>query len=791
MSFSYANPASGPSAGSIGWFNFANIVMNPGDTLTGLGGTLMDGSTVTFDLAMSLVSGPARAFGGSPVPTYSGARFGTLGYTGILGNAALYETAIIPSAGAYAFTMSNIVLKDAGGNAISNYTAVVADAESTNLLESWVWNTNGGGWKQLAALGATFPVLTGLGTPTATMTGTAAAGIGAYVLTTQTPTQMVLTANNAINGRQAFSVGFAVTKVTVQKNIGARIDSSDQFVVDIAGTPNAQATTAGILDGIQSETAQVFAIPGNVYTINEAMAPLSASALTDYNVVVSAVNNALGGTIPPTGTLPINFTPALGDDVVYTILNAAPETFIKTVDKAFTDIGEVLTYTVTVNNTNNFTVNNVLVTDLLPAGTTYIGNLIVSAPFTGVAPATGITIASIGANDAVTLSWQVKVNSSTPVTTPITNIATVTVPGGTSGVTNITQTQVVHAFVSTQKSVDKTSANVGDTLTYTLLLNNLGNTAANNIVITDPVPAGTTYVAGSATGTVAFTGTPLTTISLTAPIAVGGSATITYKVKAASAIPAVNPISNTASIVYDYTVDPAAPNGVSATGTSNTATTQISNATLKTVKKSDKVFGYIGDIITYQVAITNTGNVPADNIVLTDPVPNGTVYVLNSLASNVAFTGSPMTNIQLTNPIAPGETVSLSYQLKVVAIPNPNPIVNTMTAAFAYTVNPLSPNGVLGTSVSNAVDTLVFKNNYSQEISDLIHSIALQEAAIGNIANAEGAKIQRMLALGASTNELLCVNKSVTDMLDALGTLESVLKQKLSSVDCQISPSCM
>ncbi|MEF9896367.1 MAG: hypothetical protein RR843_11390, partial [Clostridia bacterium] len=51
MPFSYATPGSGPSAGGIGWFNFGNLVLNPGGTISGLTGTLNDGSTVSFDLS--------------------------------------------------------------------------------------------------------------------------------------------------------------------------------------------------------------------------------------------------------------------------------------------------------------------------------------------------------------------------------------------------------------------------------------------------------------------------------------------------------------------------------------------------------------------------------------------------------------------------------------------------------------------------------------------------------------------------------------------------------------------
>lgn len=793
MSFSYANPTSGPSAGGIGWFNFDNLTLNPGDSFTGLKGTLKDGSVVTFDIAMALISGTARTVTAVPVPTWNGTFFGSSNYTGLLGNEAL-KTSIVYAPGSLSITLSNIVVKDADGNLVPNYTALVADAESTGIGERWTWDTTGGAWKLFTTLGnSSSPPITGIGTPSVSFTGNAPANQNDYVLSTQSPSQLILNSNTTVatGGSQAIAIGFAVTKITVQKNVGQRIDAADQFVLDIAGKPAVQEITAGGMDGIQMENAVIYGIPGNSYTVNETMASGSVSVLNEYTSIISATNATPAGSIPPTGVLPVNFTPVLGDNIIYTFLNAAPESFSKTVDKAHADIGDVLTYTVTVNNPNNFTINNVFVTDATPVGTTYLGNLIVSAPFTGMAPASGITITSIGPDDAVTISWQVQVNSTPSVPTPITNLANVTIPEGITGVTNVVSTKIAHAFISTLKSVNKSNANVNDTLTYRLILTNNGNATANRVVLTDPVPTGMSYVTGSIIGSVPFTGTLTGGLTLTAPIPPGGNATISYKVKVGSSVPAVNPIPNRAFVTYAYTVDPATPNGVTASGSSNTVTTQVSTALLTTVKKADKVMAYIGDVITYQVALTNIGNVPASNVILIDIMPNGTSYVMGSLASDVVFTGSPLTTIHLTHAIEPGETIAFTYQFQVTGIPNPNPIANKMKVTFAYTVNPLDPDGVIGSSVSNTVNTVVFRNNYEQEISDVIHSIALQEAAIGNIANAEGAKIQRMLAMGASPNELLCVNKSVSDMLEALGTLESILKQKLSSVDCQISPTCM
>lgn len=793
MSFVYANPSSGPSAGGIGWFNYGNLTLNPGQSLTGLTGILTDGSTVTFDLALNVISGTGRPFTAVQPPAFPGANFGTTGYTMIPGNVVLNGASIIP-AGISAFTISNIVVLDSIGNPVPNYTAVVADAERTNLGESWNWVTNGGGWKQLAMLGPNPPTLTGLGTPIADIIGTVVGDSSAYVLTTQNPTQLVLTVVDDPQSVQGFALGFAVTKIRLQKNITERIYPSDQFTLNITGTPNDSATTAGASTGLQSQFADVWAIPANAYGINEAMAPGSISLLSDYTRVVTAANSTPGGSIPPIGALPITFAPALGDDVVYTIINAGMQTFHKRVDKAYADVGEVLTYTVTINNLENFSISNVLMTDSTPAGTTYVGNLAVSAPYTGTSPATGITVTSIAANSFVTISWQVQVDTAPPIIDPIENFASVVIPGGNSGDTNTVTTQVRHANLQSSgnfvKGVDLAYAAYGDTLTYTLNLQNTGNVSANTVVVTDSIPGGTTYVPGSVSSSVPFTGDPTTAITLTSPIPASGTATITFQVKLLNGAPPVNPVPNTANVSYSYIVDPVlAP--VSATAVSNTVTTQVSTAKLIVTKTTSQEVAYLDDVFTYSFSITNTGNVAAALTLFTDILPNGLTLQPGSLTVSVPYTLIPPNSILLTNAIAPNEIVTISFQVKVTSMPILNPMVNQGSVTFRYTVNPNNPNGVEGNYVSNAVRTTVFRYNFSQQITDLIQSVALEEAALAAIINAEGAKIQTMAAMGDITHQqLLCLNKSVTDMTETLAMLESVQKQKLNVVRCQINGSC-
>lgn len=697
MSISYANPTSGPSAGGIGWFNFGALSLNPGDTLTGLTGTLSNGVTVSFDLAMTTISGQALTFNASPIPTYPGAYFGTITYNTIAGNVALYNSPG-PIATVSAFTLSNIVLTNPDSTPVNNYSVILADAESTGPSEGLRFVTNGGVWQQLA--GNTPPILTGLGTQIATITGTLGLPQYAYVLYSQSPTQVVVDVTTGINNREAFAIGFATTRVRLQKNIGARIDPSDQFVLDINGVPAAQATTTGNTQGLQPQIASTFATPLTPYIFNESMAAGSASTLTQYTRIVSVANATPAGSIPPSGNFPITFTPILGDDVTYTVLNVAPEVFTKTVDKAFADIGDVLTYTIRVDNPNNFAVNNVVVTDATPAGTTYIGNLSVSTAYTGTDLASGITLTTIPANSFATISWQVQINTVAGIQNPIPNIANVVVPGGTSGASNIVTTQVNTAFVMMHKVANKAFARTGDTITYMIMLSNPGNVPANNVVITDVIPAGTSFVAGSLVGA---TGTP-PTLTLLGSIPANGNANVSFQVLVGDTVPNPNPLSNTASSTFTYTVNPNQPNGANGTAQSDAATTQINVADVTGTKTVDKAYGDFGSILTYTMVFTNNGNVPANNVVVTDAIPAGTTFVAGSL---IGATGTPPT-LTLANPILPEGSATISFQVAVNnAIPTPNPVANIATAAYTYTLDPENPNGATGTSTTNSAITQI------------------------------------------------------------------------------------
>ncbi|MGL4791210.1 MAG: hypothetical protein ACRCW1_07350 [Anaerotignaceae bacterium] len=72
----------------------------------------------------------------------------------------------------------------------------------------------------------------------------------------------------------------------------------------------------------------------------------------------------------------------------------------------------------------------------------------------------------------------------------------------------------------------------------------------------------------------------------------------------------------------------------------------------------------------------------------------------------------------------------------------------------------------------------------NQAITDIIESVALEQTALSHILNAEGEKIQKVVALEtATTADLLAVNKSVESMVNTVARLEMILQSKLSLFD--------
>lgn len=72
----------------------------------------------------------------------------------------------------------------------------------------------------------------------------------------------------------------------------------------------------------------------------------------------------------------------------------------------------------------------------------------------------------------------------------------------------------------------------------------------------------------------------------------------------------------------------------------------------------------------------------------------------------------------------------------------------------------------------------------AQAITDIMESVALEDAALSHILNVEGKQIQRMVAmLDAAPEVLLATNKSAKSMVNTVSRLEMILQSKLSIFD--------
>ncbi|WP_036836504.1 DUF6923 family protein, partial [Pontibacillus litoralis] len=178
-------------------------------------------------------------------------------------------------------------------------------------------------------------------------------------------------------------------------------------------------------------------------------------------------------------------------------------------------------------------------------------------------------------------------------------------------------------LLTIEKSVDPTLACPGDRLMYTIEIENVGAILdAENVIVVDDIPAGTTFIPGSVTVNGMLTGDdPSVGISL-GDIPPGGTVTITYKVEVDDF--GTFPITNIASVSGDN-VEETFSNEV----VTNQAMTNVS-----VVKEAEPQLIECGDILTYTITITNEGPDSSGQIILYDPEPSGTNFIEGSVKVN-------------------------------------------------------------------------------------------------------------------------------------------------------------
>ena len=525
-------------------------------------------------------------------------------------------------------------------------------------------------------------------------------------------------------------------KLTVTKAVSlayATIGDTLVYTVTVTNSGNVPATAVNFRDIIP--TGATF-VPNSV-TINGVIQPgydpfssftlgtinAGDSVIIRFNAIVTSVpipsliantaNVTFTYRINPSGPDIINET---NSNTVTTQINLGQLTLTKTVDKIYATLNDILTYTVVVANTGNVDALNAIFIDNLQSDVSFnTGSVTINGQsFTDYNPNIGFSLGTIPTLGSLIVSFKVTVTK-VPVQIAVENYALVTFsykidPNGQeytkSTPSNTVTTYIIFGSLQVAKLVDLTYATIGDTLNYTVIVTNTGNTTLNQLFFIDTLSNGATFNTGSVivNDIPQPTFDPIAGFPLTNLLS-GNTATIKFTAKV-TLLPVPPVVTNYATVNGVYKIDPTGPN-VQVSATSNTVSTSINVGNVTIVKSVNKLYANVSDTLTYANIITNTGNVTASNLIFTDNLQSEVSFIGGTVRINGVVNPllDPTLGIPLSN-LGPAQTVTVEFDIKINSLPIPPQVQNTSQTQFSYKID---PNGsiITKTSFSNTVTTIV------------------------------------------------------------------------------------
>jgi uncharacterized repeat protein (TIGR01451 family) len=340
---------------------------------------------------------------------------------------------------------------------------------------------------------------------------------------------------------------------------------------------------------------------------------------------------------------------------------------LKQADVTAVSPGGSIEYTIVVANTGSGPATGVIVHDPIPAGTSYVaGSATATAPtvsYNGGANRIEWT-GSIPAGGSVTIKFKVTVSPQIPCDALIRNRVAIVDANGNVLLDASAAVKVIcqgQPLLDIKKEADVATTTPGGLIKYTVTVVNSGTGPATGVTVHDPIPAGTSYVAGSATATaptVSYNG-GANQVEWTGSIPAGGSVTIEFQVQVSDRIDCGTTIHNRAQIVST-----AGAQGPIA----GTSTPVECPQPILTIKKSADVTSTLpGGVIEYTIVIANSGNAPATGVTMIDPIPAGTTFVAGSESATlptVSYNGGS-NQIEWTGTIPAGGSVTITFKVTV------------------------------------------------------------------------------------------------------------------------------
>ena len=219
-------------------------------------------------------------------------------------------------------------------------------------------------------------------------------------------------------------------------------------------------------------------------------------------------------------------------------------------------------------------------------------------------------------------------------------------------------------FVNTvlSKSCNKTEAEVGDTLVYTITFTNNSTLTLNLVTITDTLPDNVTYESSSLTTSPASTSGSLTSGLVFENIAANDTITIIFDVIISTE--GTGDVTNNVSAVSAFTDNSGANQTI--TVDASPVVTPLSSTLLIVTKSSSTAYVTENDQeVEYTITVENAGTKEVTDLVITDILPTGLTLVSGSITINgTASTDDPNTGITISS-LAVGATCTVTFKVTV------------------------------------------------------------------------------------------------------------------------------
>lgn len=320
------------------------------------------------------------------------------------------------------------------------------------------------------------------------------------------------------------SADLSISKTADKTNVN--VGDTLTYLITLANNGPDDATSVTASDILPVGLDLVSALPTQgsyatttgMWTVGD-MSKISTTTLT---LVTTVKNGTQGQTILNTATTGAAETdPKPGDNssTVSVTVNGPVATstadlaISKTSDKTTANVGDTVTYTITLTNNGPDNATGITVTDILNSelslisATSSLGSFATSTGLWSIDSLNNASSTSLILVTTIKDGSQGKTILNTATTTatqldpaPTNNTSTVSIVintpctsncGGGGGGSN--------ADLGVTKTADKTTANVGDTVNFTIVVKNFGPDNATNVKATDILPAGLNFVSATST----------------------------------------------------------------------------------------------------------------------------------------------------------------------------------------------------------------------------------------------------------------------------------------------------